>query len=1581
MSVIVDSKFEQWKAHLLDMSKRNRLLFFKNVRRGNVQITEPNANEIFDWLVRGGKKLVFAQHPTPLPDIDIESEQAVDTQATVTCKITLRPGEICTSLADQQLAITLYNIRSKSRMALQEQGVNVLYLAFGMLKWHETKVSTEEIQSPLILVPVELDRGSIAKPYTLELLDEDILINPTTAYRMQKGYGLSFPQLPEDWENYSLAQTLARIEELVQHEPRWSVLPQVHLGLFSFEKLVMLKDLELHANQAKEHPIIAAIAGDFDQARVIPSDVPSVAELDRRVSPQDTFQVLDADSSQQEAIALAKRDASLVIQGPPGTGKSQTIANIIAERLAQGKRVLFVSEKMAALEVVYKRLQECGLDEFCLEAHSHKGSKSAIIAQLGKSLNSTLPNSSPSFESELEQVSETRTRLNEYVNALHTTRMPLDKSVFQVHGLLASLHEASDITFPLTNILRLDANGFAQIERELDRLVAMSEVWDKYEGHPWRDTLVQDFSFHTQSEIRDHFGEFIKCLDRLEATASDLAQAIGVKSPENLAKARWLGELASLVIKTPYPPMDWFKGQDLARIRQSANQAREMYADYLNHANELMQVSSIALVEASDLPDMVSRFETTYKSSWRFLNSNYRQDMKKIREISIVQPKVGYEEMLRILKLALHTRAKQARIEAHRAEHQQLFGDLFKGTNTHWEAIFSALDWTGQLVRCLGDKEPGDQLLDLVCRRSNRIEFLRVPIAVFQDVLQETERQVSFLAGVFPMDRVRVDGVRYDYASFDPLREYTRFRLNRVGDLMKWISFQSAWKGCEQLGLGFFLEAAKRDGISSDKISAAFRKRFYRMWLDAVYAQDPALSGFSGDQHNKLIEHFRQVDGAQVGYARKRLIAKLAANRPKSSWLEAPSSEVTLLRRELEKKKRHKPIRRLFAEISNLLLTLKPCLMMSPLSVSRFLSAGKFEFDTIIFDEASQICPEDAISAIMRGKQVIVAGDRHQLPPTPFFRSLGIDFDEWDGEETGEVLQSILQECAVFMPSQMLKWHYRSRRESLIAFSNHYIYDDQLITFPSPQLDSDHFGIEFVYVPDGVYERGTTRKNRGEAEQVADLVYRHFVEFGDRRSLGIVTFSEAQREAIDKDIERLARTNPAFETFVNQKGLEAFFIKNLENVQGDERDVIFFSMGYGKDALGKITMNFGPLNGEDGIRRLNVAMTRARYQVKFVSSILPEDIDADHPNKGVQLLRRYMEYARQRGNQVLQTKPDVSQTEETEFRFEEAVCSALTERGLAIQKRIGCSGYRIDLAILDANGLGRYLLAIEGDGESYRSAKTARDRDRLRQQILEGLGWQVHRVWSRDWIIDPNAEVRKILNAVDQAQASKNQFRVSQSQFSLPASSEPEITDDQTAHLAMEQNGLAVSGLMPQGVKTYVPFSFPRQGEPEQFYRSTQDLVQVLRQVVEQEGPIHMDGACRRVAECWGIAKIGNRIKSQIVDAANGLAEEKQIQIRDQFLWPMSQPQILVRRPPAGENPRPIEEIAIEEIAQAIYLCLCDAFSLSEEDLVLLSARLLGYERAGERVRERISLATEQLVLHGLVVNTEQKIELVHKRV
>jgi hypothetical protein len=1867
----IQAKLGQWKNQLIDTTKRNKLLFFRPLKTGSIRLTEPDPESLFDWLVCREKPLTLIWRDKSEPregvlDPDSEREEA-DTPATPLAEPRLSAGEVLTDRDDPQLNSILYRLRLRGRTAVAEQGVNILFVAFGILQWIDP-AKNEQRTSPLILVPVDLRRESALTPYRLFPIDEEVLLNPTLVFLLERDCHLTLPPLPDDLDSAKFEDYCRGLEAAVSGQQGWSARREVHLGTFSFQKLVIYKDLETNTNRLSSHPLIQALAGDPTALPKSPV-LPTARQLDETLSPDRTFQVLDADSSQQEAIEAVKGGVSLVLQGPPGTGKSQTIANIIAEMLAAGKRVLFVSEKMAALQVVHARLKARKLDDFCLEIHSAKVSKLEVLKEFGRVLRLKTQDAPPDTSRFLSQLGDLRRHLNGFVRALHTPHAGTKWTPFHVHGQLAAVQDVPELNFSYAEPGSVDPQKLAQLDSLLIRMERVRPVILGCETHPWRGCMIPEFTFEVQSDIHERFNSLRGQLRALQDVAWTLASACRLPAPISLQDVDRLLRIADLARATPWPPARWFKGVDLEQltreaeayesrfrmyrqrhsqllsryreslltlrlsdlqsllaqlneatllafrteetparqvlwkqastlkpllaeavqlftklpravgalsahcgvpvqltareaqrlfvltalivtdprpthkwfsraglrvVRERATRASEVYPSLWEQRARLLANYAPSIVEL-DLDAVIRRFAADYTSLTRILRPNYWKDMRLLRALQRAPRKLTVEMALGDLQLAREVRRLERWVQENEAHLDAELGLWFKGRETSWSELRDALDHLGAVLDWFGQSAPPLALVQLLTTSGSDIttlqrlyreataaasrtdtaleqllhfvepqrlpfgataltdvEFCRVhewltlvraacvgfwsaqeiilpeahrPHAltwqqVVEDLregcwLQEEEAALSGLAGqlceqyehffhglttdweqitkalawarrfqsafeegTVPDDvvelissdkhgiasvraatgpcreeRLRVqEGVKHltslftpmifesgggvEAWSFDHVCSWLEERIRHSADLEHWTDFRRLQERCEQTGLGSFFTMLMLQCPEEGSLRDLFLRRFYRLWLDRVYAESQPLRKFRGQEHECLVEQFRVLDRAQwerLGPARVREV--VLARRQPIGWSHSPNSEPGILTRELEKRRKHKPLRQLFAEIPNLVQELKPCLLMSPMTVSQLLDPRRYRFDLVIFDEASQICAEDAVGAIYRGKQVVVAGDRHQLPPTRFFTA-GLA-DAYDGEDEleaaeEEVYESILDQCRTMLPAKPLKWHYRSRHESLIAFSNLHIYSkepqESLKTFPSGLAKASGLGIELIQVPDAIYDRRKTRRNPIEARKVAELVIQH-MRHSPRRSLGVVAFSEAQQMAILTEVERLRAECPELDQLFDENRSEPFFVKNLENVQGDERDVIILDVGYGRDASGELSLNFGPLNRQGGERRLNVAITRAKYHVKLVSSLTAKDIDLSRTqSRGIHLLRAYLEYS-ERGPAAL-VRETGTDDRERDPSFEDVVRAAIERHGYTVVPRVGYGGYRLDLAVQDPDDPDRYLLGVECDGSEYAASPTSRDRDRLSTAVLAGhdgepgLGWNLHRVWSADWIKDPEGETTRLGAVLARAQSQKEREGSDLAATILEAASPPtvepeDVTDDVTACF---EPGEDKNGPVPTGVIPYQRAVLKVRGWPEDFYTASRAVIlYVLKQVVTVEGPIRVIDATRRVAAAWRIRNAGCQVQAVVATAVEEGVRRGQFCLRKDFLWPVDMQAPPVRTHEGGEYVRKIEEICPEEIAEGVMLVMQQSFSLPEADLVVQTARTLGYARTGPDVRAGIGAAVEAL--------------------
>jgi hypothetical protein len=796
------------------------------------------------------------------------------------------------------------------------------------------------------------------------------------------------------------------------------------------------------------------------------------------------------------------------------------------------------------------------------------------------------------------------------------------------------------------------------------------------------------------------------------------------------------------------------RGAAPEKVRAAAKRLQDSLAAWQQHTQELKDVLPLELFPGAGQPleDVALSALVQYAQELQAALNRFAGLADPVLSRAATPP-ADTAALLADLREAERERALEAEQETEAGRWQERFGPGFRGLATDWAALKKALSWT-QRLRALFAERPGEAGAGPLPEPVVRIAAGQAPAPSSRELRAAREQLDHALHSLeirFEPPGPSWGGRRPAELPPEALQQWLQTLRERVGGLADWSDWRTLQRRFEHLGLSAYWQELQKAEVPADRLPDVFLKSALSGWVESIFRADPALGSFRRDEHERDADEFRDQDRRLITQAAARVAERAEARRPPAGE-SSPGSEAALLLREAHKKARHLPIRLLFEHIPDLLLRLKPCLLMSPLSVSQFLPPDKIKFDLVVFDEASQITPEDAVGAVYRGKQAVITGDDRQLPPTPFFQQNALDDDEPDEDEGAAppAFESVLDAClGAGLPSHLLRWHYRSRNEGLIAYSNRHFYDSRLVTFPAPTTAR---GVELRHVPDGVYDRGGRRDNRREAEVVADLVFEHVQAHGDRKTLGVIAFSQAQMEAIADEVDRRLRGQPELEPFFRPDRLEGFFVKNLETAQGDERDVILLSVGYGPDAAGRLTMHFGPLNREGGERRLNVAVTRARERLVVVSSIRAADLDLSASQAaGVAHLRSYLEYA-ERGPEP--AGPSAA-AESALPALERDVLAEVRRLGYEAVPQVGCGDCRLDLGVLAPDAPGRFLLGIECDGPGYQAAATARDRDRLRPEVLAKLGWRLHRVWAPAWLERREEEVARLRQALEQARAAR----------------------------------------------------------------------------------------------------------------------------------------------------------------------------------------------------------------------------------
>lgn len=1482
-----------------------------------------------------------------------------------------------TALPGPKLQERLLHLSRQAESALEEQGVNVLYLTIGLVEWTDGPGSAVRSRAPLIMIPVELTRRSIHGRHALRHSGDDPVLNPTLVELCKRNFRLELPAFDSDAEG-GIDAYLAAVEETLAPIAGWSLLREVHLGLFSFAKLLMYLDLDdarWPADRAvSRHRLVSALLGQRALADDSSEPFPEPRALDQMLSPTDTFQVLDADSSQQAAIVAAKQGRSLVIEGPPGTGKSQTITNIIAECLAEGKTVLFVAEKAAALEVVKSRLEHVGLGDFVAELHSRKANKRAFMEDLQRTLARDFE---PPTKRELvgaERLAELRRRLNDYVADLHRPEPPLNLTPFVVIGRAAELADAPEAVFDLPDVASWDPARLREAEERVGALAAAAERTGPAAMHPWRGAGLTELPLTVRQQLPMRLRAGADAAAALAAIADALRDQLSLAPPLTPAAADEFLALAAAILADP--PVEASHARNpawdspgtalaaIADLKKLAAIRRDLAARW-NASAEEVDWTLVAQRRISP-PGLLGRL---FSGQWRADTRLIRAHLKP--GVSANDPQIAQD-----LGRLVEARRLRDALAGVAAKMHEFVGDRWKGDASDPDALEAYARAVARLRSILSRSLGEPAALEKLCTAAGR--------AALQDHANAMTAELAKLRGAWSdaAAMLHADGPPFLGASPDLTPwETWRARLAECLDspesLDDWSARNRARTEAAAAGLLPLLTWADSSDVPPGEWPRAFLRQFYRLWLDHVTRSRPALATFRGQDHEKVIERFREVDKQWLEVSRQRLCAQIYERRPRVGFATSESSGLGILEREIRRKRGIRPIRQLLASPAGAAVQrIKPCFMMSPLSVAQFLEPGGLRFDVVIFDEASQVEPADALGAIARAEQVILVGDEKQLPPTNFFNAIGAatddaSADDGEGGAPAADLESILGLGQASIPARTrLRWHYRSRHQSLIDFSNREFYDHDLRVFPSPYVGGGTHGLRFRFIENAVYLRGKGQHNPVEARAVAEAVIEH-ARTTPELSLGVAALNARQQNAILDELERLRREldDPDVERFFAADRAEPLFVKNLETVQGDERDVMFLSIGFGRDDAGRLTMNFGPINQEGGWRRLNVLVTRARQCCTVFSSIRPEDIRlTENSPRGVRALKNYLHYAIT-GSHDHTTGPGGDH----QSPFEAQVARALRERGWEVHPQIGSAGFWVDLGIADPEAPGRYLAGIECDGATYHSSATARDRDRLRQAVLEGLGWTILRVWSTDWFHQPRATIDRLHEQLERVAKRRPAPRSPRPEPPRPSSvQQPPQQQRQAPANNGSGAGAGEGGAIPPGFVPYQRFRPSRRSSSKPISEQTQrSLASLLAEAAAVEGPIHRDVLFRLIARL-----LDSRLTQSAVaalEAALGAAEEEsRLTRRGDFIWPAGMTAPPLRWRAVEDAVTDPDHIAPEEAAAAAAWVVQHEFGVPEADLPAAVVRAMGLRRVTEPNLRLARAGVEFALATGLIAKDER---------
>ena len=1581
----IKKKLLSSRKDLLDIGLRNSMISFKAGSK-SLMLVDELSEEVLRTIYRQGKSMTFAPMPekrlrqlvaqqseTDLPE-DAKDESTLELlhelEGVNWSNTALSEGEaitakrhtdtkLQTALPDERLFLNLLKIHSEAETYIQEQGVNVLFLALGFLHWYEADASDKLRKAPLLLVPVELKRGS-RDSFHLEYTGDDLIQNLSLAARIKTDFALDLPQYnmesaAEADEVPPLAEFHAAVLDCVSKQKRWKVASdEIYLGFFSFGKFLMFNDLDSLAwpadKQPSKHPVLSRLLGDGfgDETASVEDGV----HLDSVIEPGEVHFVRDADSSQTLAILEARAGRNLVIQGPPGTGKSQTITNIIAELLGSGKTVLFVAEKMAALEVVKRRLDENHLGDAVLELHSHKATKQSVLKELARTLDQGKPLTQDGAE-DIDALKDVRNELNAYCRAVNNpvgcSQVPFITALGQY--LKLQREHADTPVWSFTPMNQWTQAAQKRLREKVSELAMQLAAMGQPSKNPFWGSQRETFSPMEQTKVTASLTQTIALLKNLSSSANKVAIHLGLVRPVTVMEVEIICRAAQRAAEAPrlqgvqLSTSDWQSRRDVVRELLQAGKA--MSAAQAKHGTMLID-------QAWEQPVLTERqhFANYGHKWWRMLSGKFRQSRARLQGLCKSPLPKDNMQCLALIDGILDFQKNRVTYEQYAALGEALFGAQWNKQRSDWEVLGRLSEWVFALYDDLGKGSLPVGIVDFLSGHSDA-SGLGEAILPIRDSIIALKLQIDGLVAQLHLEKDQPSNSLF-LLPLDALQVQFEGWLLEIPKLYQLVRFNQLRRELTSMGLTDLVEKACHWTRPSDDLVYAFDLTWYSGLVEKGYADAPSLLTFDHVKQTHLLERFRRLDQSSLGHAQAKLAKIIWEKKP---GINQPG-EMAVLRNELNKKRRLMPIRQLIDQAGRAIQHIKPVFMMSPMSIANFLPPGKLEFDVVIFDEASQVKAVDAFGAVLRGRQVIVVGDTRQMPPSDFFgREVEID----DEDNVTSDIESVL---AMFRArgaqERYLSWHYRSRHESLIAVSNVEFYDRKLVIFPSPGTNRLATGLKLRHLPEALYDRGRTRTNRGEAKALAQAVMVHATE-NPGMSLGVVAFSMAQRDLIQVEVELMRRGNLNVESFFNgAHPTEPFFIKNLENVQGDERDVIFISIGYGRNESGRIAKEFGPVNRDGGERRLNVLISRAKMAMEVFCNFRADDLELDaNASHGVRALKHFLSYAETRELDI-----PLETGKEADSPFEMEVMLALQERGYAVEAQVGTAGYFIDMAVKDPEYPGRYVLAIECDGASYHSSRSARDRDRLRQGVLESLGWRFHRIWSTDWFRNPGQELERTAVAIEEA---RNAAKLNKPvELTIRPVSAPIILRD-----AIDDKDMATVALAYR--KAQLP-SMASVGYD--LHEAPMDrLTMLVTAVIQVESPVHEAAVTKRLMESFGVSRAGNRIVESVAAALNHGHRAAIFQFSGGFVYADKARLAKVRNRSALEPAeRKIEWVSPEELDAALLDVVRTGFSISQDAAVSGALESLGFGRVTANIASVVNARVASLLKAKRLTRQDEKL-------
>ncbi|QGZ97430.1 DUF4011 domain-containing protein [Mycoplasma sp. NEAQ87857] len=1561
---------KRWKEKLLDLSLNNKALNHKKNKNSTINIVSPDVKTFLDQIVGkrettignvfSGKKASSKDETITVNGIQVAKKDYY-TQSEILPLITKSKTKniIYTNAYSTKQKQVLRNLFKISNYYHDENAIDVLFFAVGYLKWYQ---DNSVYYAPLTFLNADLTQKKDGE-YSVKFNGDELVLNETLVYKMWSEYNIDI-EMP-NYSNLSMYEFYNEYKSRFQEKIKefklknWEIIDRIDLSIFHFAKIDMVKDIEQNENKIEESSFYKKLISDtntVDYGNLVKEN-----QVDQYINPNFYYHKLDSDSSQESAIQSAINGQSFVLEGPPGTGKSQTITNIITELIARGKKVLFVAEKKAALDVVYNNLKKIGLNDFALPIHDSNLDKKEIIQNLYETLlkaSEGIQVISETYSNEkVDRYKNIKKDLNTYYEKITTINPPLNKSLYELYGLYGLKKDSQSLIFSIKDVDTFDENKLFTYEKKIDLFQnKFKNINFNFKNNDWYGLNNLSNNISSKENLINLIEETLKLSESTQYyLQNNLKPSLKISYKDNLAFLRSIEQFKEFLEHLTQLKRIDERFKRINDLSREIELYEKLYNDFKTKVELKKEISSnynLDTINSIDGQSAVHAFNKANTFVKRFFSSEYRKYKKQLLNARN-NKKASYLELKNEASLIHQKQVVSYQIKKNSS--QVIFDKNFSGiidlenivNDLHWYAKFIELSKNVLIYE--------NDVIYLLINWFHNKDYAFSVIHKSLELCTELIEQSNKLQDHFDNTILNLKFLDSRHL-FDKLQKFIESKY----ELNNYLEFLSSYEEMKQLNLEEFANKLIDSNIHNDYFNI-FTKRFYLLLIEHLLVKQGLSSSYNGTEIQKMKEEFGTVEKDIQKIAEFKVNAQIMSKIPNMNSVEGLNPSIKLLVQEANKDRRIMPFKSLFEKISDLITTIKPCLMMSPLAVSSFFKKSDINFDCVIFDEASQVCSESAIVALFRAKQHIIVGDEHQLPPTNFFNSDNSDdILEIEKSDTDDY-DSILTAAKSFLPSIKLRWHYRSKFEELIVPSNKEIYHN-LITFPSIAKPSKFQGIEFHKVK-GIF---TNQQNEVEANKILEILETIYKKYKTTKSVGIVTINKKQQLLIENKLDKARNSKPWIDQFMNTDNPSPLFVKNIETVQGDERDIIIISICYAPDANGRMYMRFGPINYDDGYKRLNVAFTRAKESTIIVSSISGDDISIDSTSsRGRRFLKDYLIYA-ENGNNSLD---DSTHKSNSMNPFEQEVYDSLVQLGYDVRTKVGSSGYRIDLAIVHPKNPDQFVLGIECDGSTFHSSKSARDRDRLRQEILENRGWKIYRIWSTDWFKNKNQQIKQLEQFIQKNLEEIDKPKVDITIDNTIASKEKETNTTQKQEqeiTTIEQiNNQTTIGELFEEYPILDLINFYK-------YRKPFDYID---EIIELAAPVSIDEIKKFIPQVYGRQVFNQTVKNDFLNYLQNLERAKQITFTNGFIYSNNK-KIKFRKATTDINKRTFANISLLEISAGILTILKNCKAISVDVLVAEIAKLCLYGSVNAAIKTKINNAINVLIKENKVTLKGDVIEL-----